>query len=68
MNRFRPVSVCRSAGVPILVLLLACACASPVGVTRVDTQAMYKGLTANVLSTGQPSLYSEHLLVRLGLT
>jgi pimeloyl-ACP methyl ester carboxylesterase len=28
---------------------------------------MYRGLTANVLSTGQPSLYSEHLLVRLGL-
>jgi hypothetical protein len=29
---------------------------------------MYRGLTANVLSTGQPRLYSEHLLVRLGLT
>ena len=29
---------------------------------------MYRGLTASVLSTGKPSLYSEHLLVRLGLT
>src|SRR5262249_18056056 len=50
------------------VLLAACACATPVGVNRVDTETMYRGLTANVLSTGQPSLYSEQLLVRLGLS
>jgi len=50
------------------VLLAACACATPVGVSRVDTETMYRGLTANVLSTGQPSLYSEQLLVRLGLS
>ncbi|HUM18434.1 MAG TPA: hypothetical protein VL086_22265 [Candidatus Nitrosotalea sp.] len=55
-------------GVLLGVLLLACACATPVGVTRVDTQAMYRGLTANVLSTGDPSPYSEQLLRRLGLT
>ena len=56
------------AGLLLGVLLLGSACATPVGVTRVDTQAMYRGLTANVLSTGQPSPFSEHLLVRLGLS
>jgi len=50
------------------VVLLTGACATPVGVTRVDTQSMYKGLTASVLSTGRPSQYSEHLLIRLGLS
>jgi pimeloyl-ACP methyl ester carboxylesterase len=49
------------------VLVLASACATPVGVTRVDTQSMYRTLTANVLSTDRPSQYSEQLLTRLGL-
>ena len=55
------------AGLLLCVLLLTGACATPVGVTRVDIQSMYKGLTASVLSTGRPSQYSEHLLIRLGL-
>jgi hypothetical protein len=38
-----------------------------VGVTRVDTQEMYRSLTANVLSGDRPSQYSEQLLTRLGL-
>src|SRR4029453_16141186 len=49
------------------VVLLASACATPVGVTRVDTQAMYRSLTASVLSGDRPSEYSEQLLTRLGL-
>jgi pimeloyl-ACP methyl ester carboxylesterase len=49
------------------VLLLASACATPVGVTHVDTQVMYRSLTASVLSSDQPSQYSEQLLTRLGL-
>jgi len=49
------------------VVLLASACATPVGVTRVDTQAMYRSLIASVLSGDRPSEYSEQLLTRLGL-
>jgi len=48
-------------------LLLASACATPVGVTRVDTPEMYRSLTTSVLSTGELSQYSENLLTRLGL-
>src|SRR4029453_5778706 len=50
-----------------VVLLLASACATPIGVTRVDTQSMYRSLTSSVLSTERPSQYSEQLLTRLGL-
>jgi pimeloyl-ACP methyl ester carboxylesterase len=62
-----PASAGWRIGFVVGALLVASGCATPVGVTRVDTQAMYKGLTASVLSTGRPSQYSEHLLVRLGL-
>src|SRR5215813_8544777 len=51
----------------VAVLLLGSACATPVGVTRVDTQSMYRSVTANVLSSDRPSQYSEQLLTRLGL-
>ena len=51
----------------VVVALLACACATPVGVTHVDTQSMYRSLTASVLSSNRPSEYSEQLLTRLGL-
>ena len=49
------------------VLLLASACATPIGVTHVDTQVMYRSLTSSVLSSDHPSEYSEQLLTRLGL-
>jgi len=55
-------------GLLSLILLAACACATPVGVTHVDTQSMYRAITANVLSADHPSSYSEQLLARLGLT
>jgi len=51
----------------VAVLLLACACATPIGVTHVNTQSMYRSLTASVLSADRPSPYSEQLLTRLGL-
>jgi len=51
----------------VAVLLLACACATPIGVTHVDTQSMYRPLSASVLSSDRPSQYSEQLLTRLGL-
>jgi pimeloyl-ACP methyl ester carboxylesterase len=49
------------------LLLLASACATPIGVTRVDTQSVYRSLTASVLSTGQPSAATEEVLIRYGL-
>jgi pimeloyl-ACP methyl ester carboxylesterase len=51
----------------LAVLVLASACATPIGVTRVDTQVMYRSVTSSVLSSDHPSQYSEQLLTRLGL-
>ncbi len=62
-----PPLLLRCAGLLSAVLLVTCACATPIGVTRVDTQEMYRSLTANVLSGDRPSQYSEQLLTRLGL-
>ncbi len=36
------------------VVLLTCACATPVGVTHVNTQSMYRSVTSSVLSAEQP--------------
>jgi hypothetical protein len=47
--------------------VLASGCATPIGVTRGDTQAVYRTLSRSVLSTGQPSAASEQTLRRLGL-
>jgi hypothetical protein len=41
-----------------IIALFASACATPVGVTRVDEQAAHRELGANVLSAGKPSAYS----------
>ena len=51
----------------LAVLLLAGACATPIGVTHVSTQSMHRSLSASVLSGDRPSQYSEQLLTRLGL-
>src|SRR5882672_3552436 len=51
----------------LAVLVLASACATPIGVTHVSTQSMYRTLSASVLSGDRPSQYSEQLLTRLGL-
>ena len=42
----------------VSVLLLTCACATPIGVTHVSTQSMYHSVTSSVLSTGRRSQYS----------
>jgi hypothetical protein len=60
------LSVSRSSPL-VAVLLLACACATPIGVTHVDTPSMYRSLTSSVLSADRPSPYSEQLLTRLEL-
>ena len=48
------------------VALLASACATPVGVTRVDTSTAYRILTESAVSAGQPSEPSKTVLRRLG--
>jgi triacylglycerol esterase/lipase EstA (alpha/beta hydrolase family) len=48
-------------------LLATLACATPVGVRRVDEKAVHRTLTATVLSTGKPSVASRQVLLRLGL-
>ena len=54
-------------GVAGVVLLLATACATPVGVVQGSTQDVYRTLTRSVLSTGKLSPLSEQTLRRLGL-
>ena len=49
-------------------LVLVSACATPIGVTRVETQSVYRTLTESVLSTGRPSASTEQVLVRNGLS
>jgi pimeloyl-ACP methyl ester carboxylesterase len=49
------------------VVLLATACATPVGVTRVSTHAVQRLLTASALSTGEPSEWSKQVLRRTDL-
>jgi pimeloyl-ACP methyl ester carboxylesterase len=49
------------------LLLLVSACATPIGVTRVDPQEVYRSLTSSVLSTGRPSAATAQVLVRTGL-
>ena len=49
------------------LLLLVSACATPIGVARVDTQSVYRSLTASELSAGRPSATTEQVLVRTGL-
>ena len=58
----------RAVWAPVLagVALLASACATPVGVTRVDTSTAYRILTENALSAGRPSEPSKVVLRRLG--
>jgi pimeloyl-ACP methyl ester carboxylesterase len=54
----------------VACLLLAAAvsaCATPIGVRRVDVQTVHRDLTASVLSTGRPSAPTAQLLHRLGL-
>ena len=53
---------------PALALaLLALACAAPVRVTRVDARSVHRVLTSSVLSNGEPSASTRHVLQRLAL-
>ncbi len=49
------------------LIVLAAACATPVGVREVDERTVRRTLTSNVLSAGEPSVPSRQVLLRLGL-
>jgi len=46
---------------------LSAACATPVGIVHESTQKSYRALTANVLSSGEPSEWSRQVLNRENL-
>jgi len=51
-----------------IVVLFASGCATPVGVSRLNEQAVQRQLNASVLSTGEPSAYSTQILERTALS
>ena len=51
----------------LALALLASACASPAGIRKVDAREVHRTLTANVLTTGEPSVPSWQVLQRMGL-
>jgi hypothetical protein len=50
-----------------LLVLLAAACATPVGVTRVDTQTAHQLLAQSAIANARPSEASQRMLRRFGL-
>jgi hypothetical protein len=50
------------------IVLLAGACATPVGVSRVDSQAAHQQFSTSAVATGRPSEPSQGMLRRFGLT
>jgi pimeloyl-ACP methyl ester carboxylesterase len=56
------------AGYVGALALTVSGCATPIGVTRGSTQEIYRALTANVLSAGEPSAWSKQALHRNNLT
>jgi len=53
--------------VVIAVLAVAIGCGSPIRVSKMDSQGVHRTLTANVLTTGEPSVTSRIVLQRFGL-
>ena len=51
----------------LLVLVVATACATPIGVREVDRGAVRHVLSANAISADEPSISSRQVLLRLGL-
>jgi hypothetical protein len=54
----------RLLGALVLVLALAGACATPIGVVRGETRDVHRALTSSVLVTGRPSEWSTQVLHR----
>lgn len=57
----------RSAALLVCALVVATACATPIGVNRVDHTVVYRSLTESVLSGQRPSVFTEQLLSARGL-
>ena len=51
----------------LALLVVAVACATPVGVTQQDPKVLYRALSQSVLSADAPSAFTEQLLRRYGL-
>ena len=59
---------CHLACCALALILFAAGCATPIGVTRGSTQEIYRALTVNALSAGEPSSWSKQVLQRNNLT
>jgi hypothetical protein len=64
VSNFRTNSIATHIGVLIAAALSFSACATPVGVVRVDPRRVYEQLSASALSTGEPSSFSVIVLKR----
>ena len=53
--------------VPVAGLFLAAACATPVGVEPIPPATFQRAATADVLSAGAPSQFSDQILQRFNL-
>ena len=51
----------------VALLLVVSACATPIGISRVDPSTAYGELTSNALSSGRPSSFSSQQLLNLNL-
>ncbi|MEE8580334.1 MAG: hypothetical protein V3T33_01990, partial [Myxococcota bacterium] len=52
---------------PAVFVAILVGCATPVGVKRMSARAVHHTLTANALSSDEPSTFSAQLLQRVGL-
>jgi len=62
-RRLEPWLFAAVTALPAIVL----GCASPAGIRAVDAREVHRTLTANVLTTGAPSVPSRQVLQRMGL-
>jgi pimeloyl-ACP methyl ester carboxylesterase len=57
----------RLVALAICLWIVGSACATPIGVKRVDPSTVHRMLTGSILSTGEPSIPTRNVLYRLGL-
>lgn len=66
-TRQRRLSAYYTVAASIALTLLLSGCSTPIGVVRGTTQGIHYALTANVLSAGEPSSWSNQVLQRTNL-
>lgn len=64
---FERIQWAHTLAIVVAAALSFSACATPVGVVRVDPRRVYEQLSASALSTGEPSSFSVIVLKRLNL-